>query len=172
MARQPGSRIRNYSIEPSTNEFGPKATDPHSPWQLLIEGIRERKKITIRNLAKKADIPSGTLFNWLRSKKGYPSRSIYTSSVNKRLASALGIKEDELAEAYNKSSFSPVNPKAPDPEPPPRPAPQVSENATAFMVDGLKRFMHQLELSGRDSFTLAELKLAASFILGSDSQAT
>lgn len=88
------------------------------------------------------------------------------------MAKALAIDEEKLAEAYNKSAFSPVDPKAPDPEPAPRPAPQTLENATAFTVDGLKRFMRQLENSGRDSFTMAELKLAASFILGSDGQAT
>ena len=163
MARLPGSRIRNYDIEPSDNPFGPKAVEPHSPWQLLVEKTRAEKQITLRQLAALADIPSGTLFNWVRNKRGCPSRSSYTTGVNARFAKALGISEHKLAEAYNNSLFKPLDPKISEPDP--RPAPHVSENATAFTVDGLRRFLATLKATGRETFTIAELDLAASMIL-------
>lgn len=163
MAREPGSRIRNYDIEPSSNPYGPKAVEPHSPWQLLVEQTRAQKKITLRDLAARAQIPAGTLFNWVRNKRGCPSISTYTAQVNARFARALGTTEEKLADAYNKSLFKPLDINAK--EPPPRPAPQVSEAATAFTVDGLKRFLTHLRSSGRSEFTLSELELASSFIL-------
>jgi hypothetical protein len=164
MPRKPGSRARDYSIEPSTNRYGPKHVDPHSPWQLLIESTRAEKQIPVRALATRAQIPPGTLFNWLRSGTGAPSRTTYTTSVNARLSRALGISEDSLADAYNQSAFRPVDPTIADPEP--RPAPHLAENATAFTVDGLRRFLHNLKATGRKSFTIEELELAASMILG------
>jgi transcriptional regulator with XRE-family HTH domain len=164
MSREPGSRIRNYDIEPAFNPFGPKAVEPHSPWQLLLEKTRADKKITLRELASRAQVPAGTLFNWVRSKRGCPSRSTYTAQVNSRFAKALGIPEQKLADAYNSSVFKPLDinekPNAP------RPAPQVGENASAFTVDGLKRFLAHLRASGRSEFSMTELELAASFILG------
>lgn len=163
MPIEPGSRIRNYNIEPANNPYGPKAVEPHSPWQLLVEKIRKDKHITLRELAARAQVPSGTLFNWVRNKRGCPSRSAYTSSVNARFAKALGITQEELAEAYNKSVFTPLDPSKQEEDP--RPAPRVSENASAFTVDGLRRFLAHLRSSGRTEFTLTELELAASLIL-------
>ncbi len=172
MARKPGTRARNYSLEPSNNQFGPKATDPHSPWQLLIEGIREEKELTIRQVAAKAQIPSGTLFNWIRSRKGCPSRSAYTSMINKRLAAAIGVPEEQLADAYNRSAFTPINPSNPDPAPP-RPAPGLAENPSALEgAAGMTRFMDTLRVSGRNSFTLAELEMISSLVTRPDRQAT
>ncbi len=164
MARIPGSRGRNYNDEPSTNRFGPKAVEPHSQWQILVENQRKEKELSIREVSTRAQIPSGTLFNWVRAKTGAPPRTSYTQEVNKRLAAVLNLTEDELAEAYNASAFKPVDPKMIEP---PRPAPHhVAENLTAFTVDGLKRFVAMLEASGRTSFTIEEIKLTAGMILG------
>lgn len=162
MARKPGSRVRDYNAEPSTNQFGPRAVEPHSPWQKLIESSREEKEITLRDLAARADIPAGTLFNWVRNKRGCPPRISYTANMNKRFATALGISPDTLADAYNASAYKPLDPAAIEADP--RPAPHVSENSTAFTVDGLKRFLAILKATGRPSFTIGELELSASMI--------
>lgn len=165
MPRKPGSRARDYSAEPSKNRYGPKHVEPHSPWQLLIENTRSEKQISMRELASRAQIPSGTLFNWLRAGTGAPGRLSYTSTVNARLSQALGISEEMLAEAYNASAFRPVDPKVIEPDP--RPAPHHSENHPAISVDGLRHFLNNLKATNRQSFTIAELELAASMILES-----
>lgn len=164
MARPPGSRFRDYSAEPSTNQYGPKAVNPHSPWQLLVEKQRVETKQPLRLIASRALIPSGTLFNWVRAKRGCPPRTSYTQDLNKRLAAALKCDEQELADAYNASAFKPVDPKVIET---PRPAPQtLGENLTAYTVSGLNRFLHMLKASGRTSFTLSEIELTAGMILG------
>lgn len=165
MPRKPGSRARDYSAEPSNNRYGPKHVEPHSPWQLLIEKTRTEKEMSMRALASRAQIPAGTLFNWLRAGTGAPSRVTYTSSVNARISRALGITEQLLADAYNESAFKPVDPKIIEPSP--SPAPHLSESTAAFTVDGLKRFLHNLRATGRQTFTMSELELAASMILES-----
>lgn len=162
MARKPGERIRDYSIEPSRNKFGPKAVNPHSPWQLLIEKSRKEKKIPLRELATRAQIPSGTLFNWVRAKKGAPPRISYTANLNRRIATALGIEPEHLADAYNSSAFKPVDHAAIEMDP--RPAPQLRENADA--VDGLDRLLHVLRAAGRQTFTLTELGMLISMLTG------
>ena len=165
MARQPGSRFRDYSAEPSTNRYGPKAVNPFSPWQILVEKQRVETKQPLRLIATRAQIPSGTLFNWVRAKRGCPPRTSYTQDLNKRLALALQCDEQELADAYNASAFRPVDPKVI--EAPPRPAPHtLQENPTAYTVDGLKRLLAMLKASGRTSFTFGEIELTAGMILG------
>lgn len=163
MPRKPGSRARDYSAEPSNNRYGPKHVDPHSPWQLLIEEKRKENQISMRQLATRAQVPSGTLFNWLRAGTGAPSRVSYTTSVNARIAKALGITEEDLASAYNESAFRPVDPKIKDPEP--LPAPHLAESPTAYSVDGLRRLLSSLKSTGRQTFSIQELELAASMIL-------
>jgi transcriptional regulator with XRE-family HTH domain len=166
MARKPGSRARDYSSEPSKNRFGPKAVEPHSPWQLLVEEKRTEKEIALRELASRADIAAGTLFNWVRSKTGAPPRTSYTADLNRRLAAVLGVTADELADAYNASAFKPVDPNASEPSP--RPAPHVSEDAATYTVDGLRRLLATLKSTGRTTFTLLELELSIAMLLGPD----
>lgn len=167
MARQPGSRYRDYKTNPSMNRYGPKAVDPFSPWQIMVENKRRETKQTLRALATRARIPAGTFFNWVRAAKGCPPRTSYTQDINKRLAAALDIDEQDLADAYNQSAFIPVDPNVI--EAPPRPAPHaVQETPPAFTIDGLKRFLAMLRASGRTSFTLGEIELTAAMILGLD----
>jgi hypothetical protein len=168
MARNPGSRARDYDKEPSTNLYGPKPVNPHSPWQLLVEKQREQIQISIRAVATRAQIPAGTLFNWIRARSGAPPRVTYTQDVNKRLAKVLKLKEEELADAYNQSAFRPVDPKVIEKPPaPPRPT-TVQENSTVFTVDGLRRFLQMLKASGRTSFTVAELESMAALLITPD----
>lgn len=164
MARPPASRGRDYNQEPSTNKLGPKYVEPFSPWQLLVEKQRQTHKLPLREVAELAQIPSGTLFNWVRAKRAAPPRTSYTQDVNKRLAKAIKADEQELAQAYNASAFKPVDPKVIEA---PSPAPHMlGENLTTFTVDGLKRFLAMLKASGRSNFTIGEIELTASMILG------
>ena len=131
----------------------------------MVEAARVKEEVSLRELATRAQIPAGTLFNWVRAPKGAPPRNAYTSNVNRRLAKALNIPEKNLAKAYNESAFRPIDPNIDEPSP--RPAPHLRENHTAFTVDGLQRFLHHLKATGRTSFTLLELELAASMIVDS-----
>ncbi len=173
MPRTPGSRGTDYSAKTDVPTYGPRLVDPHSPWQLLVEKWRSEEKVAVRLLASRALIPTGTLFNWLRSKTGAPSRMAYTQDVNKRITKALHPKasgkkfeelEKELADAYNKSAYTPVDPNVIES---PRPAPHsLQENSTAFTADGLVRFLQMLKTTGRESFSMAELEFTAVMILG------
>lgn len=168
MARKAGSRVKIYADEPYSSQAGPVRTDPFSPWQLLIEETRARDDIdlSIRALAKKAEVNPSTLFNWLRSKSGGPLRYAYTANINRRLARALDLEPEVLADAYNRSAFKPVDPQANEPARAPRPAPEnLQESSTVYTVDGLKRYLALLEATGQTSFTLDQLKALSGFIL-------
>ena len=133
---------------------------------MLIADKQKELNLSIRQIAEKAQISDGTFFNWIRSPKGAPPRKSYTQSINKRLAAAIKVTPEELADAYNSSAFNPIDPAVPDPEPAP-PAPHgVQEVPTAFVVDGLKRFLSMLRDSKRPTFTLAELESFATLIPG------
>jgi hypothetical protein len=126
----------------------------------MVEEKRADLKISMRELGIRAQTPQGTIFNWLRNKRGGPPRIIYTSNLNRRFAAALQVDETELAEAYNKSLFTPVDPKAQ--EEAPRPVPHhLQENSHG----SLRSFLAIVDASGRTSFTPAEIHQIASFIL-------
>lgn len=157
MARKPGSRSRDYDLEPATNKLGPKAMNPHSQWQLLVEKQRETTKQPIRKIAELSQIPAGTLFNWVRSKRGAPPRASYTDDLNRNLARALRISPEELAEAYNASAFRPLKPDVVEAIERfdgrhPKILSQIAE-------DGLVRLIAILRASGRLSFSIEELEV-------------
>ena len=164
MARKPGARIRDYNIEPSTNRHGPRAAEPFSPWQLLVEEQRKIHQLPLREVAILAQVPAGTLFNWLRAKKGAPPRVSYTANINSRLARALKIGEDELAQAYNSSAFRPVDPQSIEVEN--RSRARRQEGSPSLKLDGLKHLLATLKASGRESFTISELELSIQMLLG------
>lgn len=165
MAIPAGSRRRDYSTNPKPDPVsGPKTVEPHSPWQLLVEGKRSEMSLTLRELASRAQVAQGSLFNWVRAPSGGPSRRIYTANVNLRFANALKLEPEDLAEAYNNSVNKPLDPEAFEPEPAPR-APGFQESSTAFTVDGLKSFLAMAKASGKTTFTYADLEQIAAFIL-------
>lgn len=164
MARPPGSRGRDYNEEPSNNRHGPKHVEPHSPWQVLVEKQRVKTQQSLRVIATRANIPSGTLFNWVRSKKGCPPRISYTQHLNKCLATALEVDEQKLADAYNSSAFKPVDPKII--EAPAHSLLQPQQNSADLVVEALKRLLDVLKSTGRTSFTLSELELSIQMLIG------
>lgn len=163
MAISPGSRRRIYEIDPSQGNAH-KFVDPHSPWQKKIEEARAEKEISLRKLGEMAKVSPATLYNWLRSTRGGPSRTYYTTSVNERIANALRLDPKELAEAYNQSQQRPLDPDQPDPAPR-APAPPSSKGLPAGNPDALKRFMATLHAMGAASYSIAQLEQVASMIL-------
>jgi hypothetical protein len=162
MPRQPGSRIKDYEIDPFSGSSPHRPVNPFSPWQLLVENTRAEKHISLRKLAELSEIPNGNIYNWTRSWRGGPMRTVYTASVNDRLSRALGLDPQELADAYNKSAFMPLDPNKPESDP--RPGPRSSGNSAQLDTDGLRRFMATLHATGRDSFRILELEQIASML--------
>lgn len=65
-------------------------------------------KLSTRALADKIATPRSkfehtTIWAWLRSPEGTPPGNTYTSDLNRRLATALNIKPDVLASAFEES---------------------------------------------------------------------
>lgn len=85
--------------------------EPFSKWQKLVARRMEELGLTTRALAEKVATASwkpnhSTLWAWIRAKEGYPYHKTYTSLANARLAKALEIDPDVLAEAYEDSRRS------------------------------------------------------------------
>lgn len=162
MARKPGTRARDYSLEPSTNRFGPKAVEPWSPWQLMVEQRRNELSMPLREVAARAQIPAGTFFNWVRAKRGAPPRVTYSANLNRRLAAAIQVTPEALATAYNASAFRPVDPNANESSP--RPAPPTTEAPPP--TSGLQPLLATLKATGRTSITIADLESLINMLAG------
>lgn len=169
MPIQSGARRKFYRDEASDTGEENRFTDPHSPWQLMVEKHRIDKKLSFRALAKDSGFASGTLFNWLRSREGAPKPSFYTRKKNASLAKALGIPAEKLLNAWKESrtmlSKGIENPQPVVKEPQaaypsqesrhraPRPAPEQSDQA-----DNALRLIEILEATGMDKFDIETIK--------------
>lgn len=85
-----------------------KRVDPFSPWQLMVTDRMRELGINSRDLAAK--ITSGkrrfahtTIWAWTKSQDGAPPKDTYTSEVNRKLAAAIEVSPDLLAQAYEDS---------------------------------------------------------------------
>ncbi len=86
---------------------GEKFTEPHSPWQILIAEKQKELGYSTREIAarlKKAkhDVSHVKIWNWLRTKNGYPGPSL-TIEMNEALARCLEIPTHTLARALDRS---------------------------------------------------------------------
>jgi hypothetical protein len=155
MPPRPGYRRKNYELEPSENKKGPKAVEPHSPWQLMVETSRSDQSISIRRLGEMANFPSGTLFNWVRAITGVPPRSSYPKSTNKRIAGALGIEPGKLWDAFVMSLNPDIKPDSvanPDAK---------SDSAKPVGREPIEILLAMLRSASRSQFTLAEIEALA-----------
>ena len=109
---KPGTRTSDFSSPAprrgGTSKRQVKRSEPFSPWQVLVENRRMELGLSTRALADA--ISSGgkrlehtTVWAWLRSPVGYPPKETYDVGVNMRLAKALSLRPDRLAEAYEES---------------------------------------------------------------------
>ncbi len=82
-----------------------KRVEPFSEWQLLVQERCQELNISTRALASKIATPQRTLehttiWSWLRAPEGSPPAAHYTPDLNRRLAHALDLEPDRLAEAF------------------------------------------------------------------------
>jgi hypothetical protein len=85
-----------------------KRVDPFSPWQLLVQERCADLRLSTRALTAKISTAEWspehtTVWAWLRSPEGTPPADTYTAALNRRMATALGIKPDVLAQAFEDS---------------------------------------------------------------------
>lgn len=85
-----------------------KRSNPHSPWQIMVDGRMKELRITSRTLAKalsvaRSGIANTTIWAWTTNADGYPPPVTYSEEMNNLLANALQIKPDILAKAYEES---------------------------------------------------------------------
>jgi hypothetical protein len=85
-----------------------KRVKPYSQWQLLVQARCADLNLSTRALASKIASPlrtyeHTTLWAWLRAPEGTPPGDTYTTDLNRRLATALDLTPDRLAEAFEES---------------------------------------------------------------------
>lgn len=105
---KPGTRLGPAPRLKKTSRPRPKRSDPHSPWQKLVDSRMRDVPITSRALADKISTANWkpahtTIWAWTRCKDGYPPADTYTHDVNERLARALDLDPSVLAKAYEDS---------------------------------------------------------------------
>lgn len=155
MPPRPGHRRKNYELEPSENKKGPKAVNPHSPWQLMIETSRSLQSISMRHLAHSAKIPPATIFNWVRAKTGDPPRSSYPQATNNHIADTLGVEPTKLWEAYESSLKSVIQPHSVED------VGGESDSAKPVDRDPIEILLAMLKSASRSQFTLSEIEAVA-----------
>lgn len=95
---------------------------PHSPFQLLIDGARLAKGYSERELARivAADgvhMPVSTLYLWLHSKSGIPSKKSCGPQHVRAFAKHLSIKESDIRSAIEASGYRYTPSREPTPKP-------------------------------------------------------
>ena len=85
-----------------------KRVEPFSQWQLLVQARCVDLNLSTRALAAKIASPlrnyeHSTVWAWLRAPEGTPPGDTYTTDLNRRLAAALDLTPDRLAEAFDES---------------------------------------------------------------------
>lgn len=79
-----------------------------SKWQQTVHDRIEAMGLSTRTLASAISTPGRSIANttvwaWLRSTSGAPGPDIYTPELNRALAKALGVTEQTLADAWDRS---------------------------------------------------------------------
>ena len=109
---KPGRRTTDYSGTPESRIIPTKRVirrvEPFSQWQILVQDRATELGYSLRALTKKIVSPGRkfehtTVWAWLRSPEGTPPADTYTPDLNRRLAAALDLKPDRLAEAFEES---------------------------------------------------------------------
>ncbi len=107
-----GYKMKRQTSLPGNNEAKQprkvKRVDPFSPWQLLVSERCQELGLSTRALTSKISTKDWqpehtTIWAWLRSPEGTPPAEAYTPAVNRRLALALDLNPDVLAQAFEDS---------------------------------------------------------------------
>ena len=109
---KPGTRTKDFAAPAPRKKVASKRVvkraEPFSPWQVLVENRRVELGVSTRALAEAISasgksVEHTTVWAWLRSPVGYPPKETYDVAVNMRLAKALDLRPERLAEAYEES---------------------------------------------------------------------
>lgn len=83
-------------------------SEPHSPFQKLVDAARRRQKLSGRELAAKIivkgePVSQSTLWIWLHNLNGYPHPKAFSEEHLKQLAKAVKVPESKLRTALDAS---------------------------------------------------------------------
>lgn len=78
-------------------------SEPHSPFQELIDSERKSCRLTGRELAEKIGVSHATLWIWLHNINGYPHPKSFKMEHVRRLAEVLEISASEIKAALDAS---------------------------------------------------------------------
>lgn len=76
---------------------------PHSPFQKLIDAARKRRRISVRELARRIRVSQSTLWIWLHNENGFPHPKAFKSDHLERLGRALSISKTAMQRAIDAS---------------------------------------------------------------------
>jgi transcriptional regulator with XRE-family HTH domain len=78
-------------------------SEPHSPFQKLIDSKRKSCGLSKRVLAEKIGVSQAMLYIWLHNSNGFPHATSFTSSHIRRLGEVLNIPERQIEAALDAS---------------------------------------------------------------------
>ncbi len=90
---------------------------PTSPFQVLIENARIKRKLSYREIAQEIGKSAGVVWQWLHSKNGTPTAGSCKEQHLERLAACLDIPLPQIKEAYDLSRHRFTEPGAVVPRP-------------------------------------------------------
>src|ERR1041384_20447 len=76
---------------------------PHSPFQKLVDTARRRRRIAIRELARRIGVPQSTMWIWLHNENGFPHPKAFTAKHVERLSRVLGLSKTAISRAIDAS---------------------------------------------------------------------
>ena len=76
---------------------------PHSPFQKLIDTARHRRRLSVRELARRIRVSQSTLWIWLHNENGFPHPKAFKPEHVARLSQTLGISKNAIQRAVDAS---------------------------------------------------------------------
>src|SRR5207244_10910908 len=76
---------------------------PHSPFQKLIDSARHRRRMSVRELARRIQVSQSTMWIWLHNANGFPHPNAFKSGHVERLGRTLGISKRAIQRAVDAS---------------------------------------------------------------------
>src|SRR6267143_6077113 len=76
---------------------------PHSPFQKLIDSARHRRRVSIRELARRIRVSQSTMWIWLHNENGFPHPKAFRAQHIERLSRTLGVSKSAIHRAVDAS---------------------------------------------------------------------
>ena len=90
---------------------------PHSPFQKLIDSARNRRRISVRELARRIRVSQSTLWIWLHSENGFHHPKAFRTGHLEGLSRTLGISKTAIQRAIDASRHLYTAREKPTPHP-------------------------------------------------------